>query len=203
MKKALIVVDVQLDFCAGGPLEVPKGDEVVPIINDLMKSGNFDVIIATQDWHPADHLSFAENHPGKKVFDVVKLGEVDQVLWPTHCVQGTRGAQLHPDLCQDKIQYIIRKGMNVGVDSYSAFAENDGKTITGLAELMTALGVEQAYVCGLATDYCVKFTAIDANTDVDVVVVRDACRGVGEESSKKALEEMLTAGIVLINARVS
>ncbi len=174
---ALIVVDVQNDFLPGGALAVPDGDDVVAPINELMN--RFDLVVATQDWHPADHASFASQHPGHDPGSVVDLEGIDQVLWPDHCVQGSAGASFASPLDVAKFDLIVQKGGNRRIDSYSGFFENDRRTATGLEELLRSRGVERVYVVGLATDYCVRFTALDALTlGFETVVVSDACRAV-------------------------
>lgn len=167
MKRALVLVDIQNDFIPGGSLAVPQGDEVVAIANRLMnetgrEKPRYDLVVATQDWHPANHGSFASNHPGKNPFEMGELGGLPQVMWPDHCVQGTVGAEFHPDLDQSGILAVFQKGTNPEVDSYSGLLDNDKKSSTGLAEFLKEQGVTDVDVCGLATDYCVKATAIDA-----------------------------------------
>src|SRR2546422_43606 len=160
IKDALIVVDVQNDFCPGGRLAVQKGDEVVPLVNALAK--RFENVVLTQDWHPPGHRSFATSHPGSRPFDSVKLAYGEQVLWPDHCVQGSDGAALHKDLCVPHAQLVLRKGHHRDVDSYSAFLEADRKTRTGLEGYLEERGIKRVFVCGLATDFCVAWTALDA-----------------------------------------
>ena len=161
MKKALIVVDVQNDFCEGGALAVPKANEIIPYVNLLMEDSTYDEIILTQDWHPANHKSFASNN-GKKVGESIELNGYSQFMWPDHCVQGTKGAELHKDLKQNKISAIIRKGMNPNIDSYSAFFDVNKKNPTGLDGFLKDHNVTSVYICGLAADYCVYYTAKDA-----------------------------------------
>jgi nicotinamidase/pyrazinamidase len=199
--KALILVDVQNDFCPGGALAVPEGDAVVPLANALQKW--FELVIATQDWHPPDHASFALQHPGRKVGDVIELHGAPQVLWPNHCVQSTRGAQLHPKLEIDKIDRVFRKGENREIDSYSGFYDNDHRRSTGLGEYLRERDVEQIYVCGLATDYCVKYTALDAlRLGFETFVVADACRGVNLQDGDVtvALRAMAEAGAKIVQS---
>src|SRR5688572_23285646 len=157
---ALILVDLQNDFIPGGALAVPRGDEVIPTANRL--AAKFDLVVATQDWHPAGHHSFAAAHPGKKVGDVVDLHGLPQVLWPVHCVQDTRGAAFAPGLDVSRIDHVVRKGTDPDIDSYSGFFDNGHRKATGLHEYLTRRGVRHAYVMGIATDYCVKFTVLDA-----------------------------------------
>jgi nicotinamidase/pyrazinamidase len=154
---ALLVVDVQNDFCPGGALAVPDGDAVVPVINLIARA--FPTVVATQDWHPRGHISFASRHQGKNPFEVIEIQGVEQVLWPEHCVEGTPGADFHPELDATSLRFVLRKGTSPEVDSYSAFAENDGRTTTGLAGLLQELGVDRIFVSGLATDICVRATA--------------------------------------------
>ena len=176
-KEALIVVDVQNDFCPGGALAVPKGDAVVPVINRL--AARFDNVVLTQDWHPRGHGSFASSHPGKKPFERIALPYGEQVLWPDHCVQGTPGAELHPALSLPQAQLVVRKGHHRDVDSYSAFLEADRATPTGLAGYLKERGLTRLFVCGLARDYCVAWTADDArDAGFEVTVVEEACRAI-------------------------
>jgi nicotinamidase/pyrazinamidase len=194
-REALVIVDVQNDFCSGGALAVPGGEEVVGPINALQK--RFAVVVATQDWHPREHLSFAANHGGKSVGEVIELNGQPQVLWPTHCVQDTPGAELRADLDQENIAPIFRKGENPAVDSYSGFFDNDHAHATGLGMYLRARGVSTVHLCGLATDYCVRATALDALAEgFGVVLHLDACRGVElrEGDSARAVEEMKAAG---------
>lgn len=192
--KALLIVDVQNDFCPGGALAVPGGDQVVPVINSLI--GSFDIVLQTQDWHPADHLSFASQHAGKSEYDIVKMPYGDQVLWPDHCIQGSRGALFHPDLNTETSQLIIRKGFRPTIDSYSAFYENDHRTPTGLKGFLTEREIETLYVTGLATDFCIKWTVLDAlQAGFNVCVVQDAVMGLDMAGSvKHAWDEMVQAG---------
>lgn len=194
-KDVLIVVDVQNDFCPGGRLAVQKGDEVVPLINELAK--RFDKVVLTQDWHPPGHQSFATSHPGSKPFDSIRLPYGEQTLWPDHCVQGSDGAALHRDLAIPHAQLVIRKGWHQDVDSYSAFLEADRKTRTGLDAYLRAQGVKRAFVCGLATDFCVAWTALDARKlRFAAVVIEDACRAIDMQGSLAAAwQEMKKAGI--------
>jgi len=199
MGKALIVVDVQNDFCPGGALAVPEGDRVVEVINNLRQG--FDLVVFTQDWHPADHASFAANQPGKKVYDVIRLGEADQVLWPVHCVQNTPGAAFHSRLDIRPGDPVFQKGTLTAVDSYSGFMDNDGVHDTGLGDFLREKGVTQLTVAGLATDYCVKFTVLDGlKQGFQVVVAQNGCRGVNltPGDDRKALAEMESAGAGVI-----
>jgi nicotinamidase/pyrazinamidase len=197
-RAALIVVDVQNDFCPGGALAVPGGDAVVPMINELM--GRFDLVVLTQDWHPRGHASFASSHTGANPYDLKAMPYGQQVLWPEHCVQDTEGAAFHAGLDVGRAHTIIRKGYNPAVDSYSAFFENDHTTATGLAGLLRAHGVEQLYVCGLALDYCVRYTAEDGTAlGFAVSVIEDASRAIDLDGSLADTRiSFKSAGIPLI-----
>lgn len=196
----LIVVDVQNDFCPGGALEVPRGDEVVPMINSLQ--GKFAHQVMTQDWHPADHLSFASNHPGKSPFETTELSYGEQVLWPDHCVQGNHGAAFHDELEYNDAEMIIRKGFRKDIDSYSAFYENDRKTSTGLTGYLNSRGFQRVFLTGLATDFCVGYSAIDAAREgFQVYVIEDACRAIDLDGSlERSKQDMHDAGVHLINS---
>ncbi len=186
MARALLVIDVQNDFCPGGALEVPRGDEVVPVINRLMPL--FEAVVFTQDWHPADHLSFASQHAGKPPFTTVEMPYGPQVLWPDHCVQGSRGADFHPDLDQRPAQTIVRKGFRREVDSYSAFFENDRTTPTGLEGWLRSRGIDEVWLAGLATDFCVGYSALDAvRCGFSAFVIEDACRAIDLDGSLAAM----------------
>jgi len=198
---ALIVVDIQNDFCPGGALPVKSGDEVIPVVNRLTPA--FPLVVATQDWHPADHGSFASQHEGCHPLDVVCLDGIEQELWPDHCVAGTRGAEFHPGLDQAPFRAVFRKGMNPTVDSYSALLENDHWTETGLRGYLEGLKVKRVFVCGLASDFCVRYTVLDAlQMGFEAVVVRDACRGVDipDGTADKAFQEMRQAGATVITS---
>lgn len=192
---ALIVVDVQNDFCPGGALAVPGGDEVVPVINRV--AARFDNVVLTQDWHPRGHASFASSHPGKKPFETIELAYGAQVLWPDHCVQGTSGAGFHPELATERAQLVVRKGFHRDIDSYSGFLEADRETTTGLAGFLKEKGFRQLYVCGLATDFCVAWTALDARaTGFEVGVIDDACRAIDLDGSlARAWRDLEAAGV--------
>ena len=199
--KALIVVDIQNDFLPGGALGVPGGDEVVPVANALM--ARLPLVVATQDWHPADHGSFASQHAGRKVGEVIRLNGLEQVLWPDHCVQGTRGAELAPGLDVERIDHVVRKGTDAGIDSYSTFFDNGHRKATGLGDYLRARGVDEVVLCGLATDYCVRFSALDAVAmGLRTNVVLDGCRGVERAAGdvRRALDEMKAAGVNVIAA---
>jgi nicotinamidase/pyrazinamidase len=197
---ALIVVDVQNDFCPGGALAVPRGDEVVPLINRL--AARFENIVLTQDWHPRGHASFASSHPGKKPFETIELAYGAQVLWPDHCVQGTPGAGFHPELATERAQLVVRKGFHRDIDSYSGFLEADRETTTGLAGFLKEKRFRQLYVCGLATDFCVAWTALDARaTGFEVGVIDDACRAIDLDGSlARAWRELESAGVKRIGS---
>ncbi len=198
---ALVIVDVQADFCPGGALAVDEGDAVVPVINRIERE--FKTVVATQDWHPAGHVSFASSHSGKNPLETVRAGGTDQVLWPDHCVQGSRGADFHPDLETDSVALILRKGRDPQLDSYSGFFENDMKTPTGLEFYLRGLGKTRVYLCGLATDYCVFYSALDAaRLGFETFVIEDACRGVDfpKGSVASALDAMRRQGVSIIDA---
>lgn len=192
---ALLVVDVQRDFCARGALAVPDGDAVVPVVNVL--AHRFPLVVLTQDWHPADHSSFASQHRGRQVFDSIAMPYGPQTLWPDHCVMGSAGAALHPDLAVPQAQLVLRKGTHRAVDSYSAFLEADRVTRTGLDGYLAARGVRHVVICGLATDFCVAWTALDARRyGFATSVVEDACRGIDLDGSvARAWQEMAAAGV--------
>ena len=195
----LIVVDLQNDFCPGGALAVPEGDRVIPVVNRLQR--RLDAVVATQDWHPADHGSFAANHPGKHPGDVIELDGLEQTLWPVHCVEHTPGAALHPELDVDRIVKVFHKGMDPRVDSYSGFFDNGHRRATGLGDYLERLGVGEVYVCGLATDYCVAFTALDAaELGFSTYVIEDACRGVELNAGdvQRAIGRMKEKGVRLV-----
>jgi nicotinamidase/pyrazinamidase len=197
---ALVVVDVQNDFFPGGPLAIEGADEIVPVINRLMTVARR--VAAIQEWHPRDHVSFASNHKGKKPGDVVDVGGVRQTLWPDHGVQMTRGAEFHPWLDARRVGLVLRKGARRELDATSAFVENDGKTVTGLAGWLSALGVKQVYVCGIATDSAVRATALDARKlGLESIVVEDACRGFDEaKGGPAAIAELKKAGVKVVRS---
>ncbi len=194
---ALIVIDVQNDFCPGGALDVAGGDEIISRINGLM--GEFATVVLTQDWHPANHASFAANHPGATPFSLIQMPYGPQVLWPTHCVQGTKGAEFHADLRTDPAQMIIRKGFRPGIDSYSAFFENDHSTPTGLEGYLRSRGITTVTLVGLATDYCVAYSALDAaRLGFRATVLEGACRAIDLNGSlAEAQNKMRAAGVAL------
>ncbi|MEO9779605.1 MAG: bifunctional nicotinamidase/pyrazinamidase [Sedimentitalea sp.] len=197
MTRALIVIDVQYDFCPGGALAVPGGDQIVGGINRLMV--DFPTVILTQDWHPAGHSSFASSHPGKAPYETVEMPYGTQVLWPDHCIQGTSGADFHEDLNTDRADMIIRKGYNPAIDSYSAFFENDKTTPTGLEGYLRTRGITDLTMVGLATDFCVNFSAVDAaKLGFSVTLDRDLCRAIDLNGSlAAAMNGMAGAGVKL------
>ncbi|MCC0004369.1 MAG: bifunctional nicotinamidase/pyrazinamidase [Methylobacteriaceae bacterium] len=199
-QSALVVVDVQNCFLPGGSLAVKDGEKVIPVINRLAKA--FPNVVMTQDWHTPGHISFASSHPGKKPFDVIRLPYGDQVLWPDHCVQGTDGAALSKDLNVPNAQLVVRKGFHPDVDSYSALLEADKKTYTGLTGYLKERGIKRLFVTGLATDFCVAWTAIDARmAGFEVYVVDDACRGIDAQGSlMKSWDAMTKAGVKKIQS---
>jgi nicotinamidase/pyrazinamidase len=188
----LLVVDVQNDFCPGGRLPVSRGNEVVPLINRM--APRFAHVVVTQDWHPAEHLSFASMHPGRKAYETIKVPYGTQILWPDHCVQDTDGAQLHPQLHVPHSQLLLRKGFNRQIDSYSAFQENDRRTPTGLAGYLRERGFTRVFLAGLAFDFCVRYSAEDAKQQgFEAVVIEDACRAIDVGGSLSATRERLAA----------
>lgn len=199
-RDVLLVVDMQNDFIPGGALPVKEGDVIVPLVNQL--GAGFEHVILTQDWHTPAHISFASTHPGKKPFETTKLDYGTQVLWPDHCVQGTAGADFHKDLKIHRAELIIRKGYRKQMDSYSAFFEADGKTTTGLSGYVKDRGFRQVYLVGLATDFCVCWSALDARkVGLGAVVIEDACRGIDTNGSLgKAWEQMTKAGVKRIRS---
>jgi nicotinamidase/pyrazinamidase len=199
--KALILVDIQNDFCPGGALAVSEGDQVVPVANRLARA--FELVVATQDWHPPDHGSFAANHDGKEPGQVIDLDGLQQVLWPVHCVQGSDGAAFRADLATDQITRVFQKGTDPTIDSYSGFFDNGHRKSTGLADYLKENGVDKVYVLGLATDYCVKFTALDAQDQgFDTYLVEDGCRGVelADGDVERAIDEMREAGVTIVSS---
>jgi|TARA_B110000211_G_C14057081_1_gene543858 nicotinamidase/pyrazinamidase len=193
--QALIVIDVQNDFCPSGALAVSGGDEIVTGINALM--GEFDAVVLTQDWHPAGHSSFASSHDGKAPFEMTTMPYGDQVLWPDHCIIGSHGAQFHPALNQDRADIIIRKGYNAAIDSYSAFFENDQTTPTGLVGYLRTRGVSELTMVGLATDFCINFSAVDAaKLGFNVTINIGLCRAIDMDGSlASAIDGMKAAGV--------
>jgi nicotinamidase/pyrazinamidase len=199
--RALILVDIQNDFVPGGALAVKEGDKIAAKANLLMSQ--FDVVVATQDWHPAKHGSFAANHEGKNVGEFIDLDGLNQILWPTHCVEGSEGAEFVKDLATDKIDKVFQKGTDPQIDSYSGFFDNGHKKGTGLKEYLEEKNIGDVYVLGLATDYCVKFTALDANKlGFNTFLVKDASRGVDIQAGDvdKAIKEMEDKGIQIVDS---
>ena len=198
---ALLVIDAQNDFCEGGALAVQGGAGIMPLINQL--AARFDTVIATQDWHTPDQISFASNHDGATPFTEIEVAYGPQMLWPDHCLQGTPGADFHPDVAPavQKALAVVRKGYNPAVDSYSGFFENDHRTATGLAGLLRDRGVSRVFLCGLAYDYCVRFTAEDAVREgFEAVVIEDACRAIAPETAAAAKASFAALGVVEIEA---
>ena len=199
--RALILVDLQNDFCPGGALAVPRGDETIAVAQRLLP--HFTTIIATQDGHPADHQSFATQHPGRQPGEIIQLGGQPQVLWPPHCVQDTPGAELHARLDRARVTDVIRKGTDPAVDSYSGFFDNNHTKATGLAEWLETRWVKRVYVMGLATDYCVQATALDARKlGLDVWLIEDGCRAVDREpgDGDRAIATMRDAGVTIVDS---
>ncbi|MBP5952894.1 bifunctional nicotinamidase/pyrazinamidase [Pseudomonas iridis] len=199
-RAALLVIDVQNDFIPGGQLPVPEGDHIVPLINRLARQ--FKQVVIAQDWHPAGHASFASSHPGHQPYDVIQLPYGEQTLWPEHCVQATPGAELHPRLDLPHAQLIIRKGCNPDIDSYSAFLEADRRTTTGLSGYLKERGIDTVYMVGLALDFCVMYSALDARAaGFNAFVVLDACRAIDMNGSlAAAIDRMQGAGVGLIQS---
>ena len=205
-RSALLAVDLQSDFLPGGGLPVPGGDEIVSPIADLMEADLFELIVATQDWHPRDHVSFASNHPGRKAFDRIELYGHEQTLWPDHCVQGTSGANLHPAIPWARAAAIIRKAMNAAIDSYSALRNNwdpqGNRPPTGLAGYLKDRGVEDIFICGLARDFCVKWTAEDAVQEgFQVNVIWDLCRSMNPQCDDLIRRELSAVGAQIITVQ--
>ena len=194
-RDVLLIVDVQNDFCPGGALAVPDGDAIIPPVNRLARS--FAHVILTQDWHPPGHASFASSHPGRSPFEAIEVSYGTQILWPDHCVQGTRGAAFHPRLDVPHAELVLRKGYRCAIDSYSAFRENDRQTPTGLAGYLRERGLERITLCGLATDFCVAFSAIDGReSGFEVTVVTSACGAIDTQGSlARAMRSMSEAGV--------
>ncbi len=199
--RAFLVVDIQNDFCPGGNLAVLGGDAIIPRVNELIE--HFDHVLLTQDWHPPGHHSFASTHAGKAPFETLEMAYGTQILWPDHCVQGAHGAVFHPDLRIDKAELIIRKGFRKEIDSYSAFFENDRTTPTGLAGYLRERGIDTLYLAGLATDFCVKYSALDGRAQgFTVYIVEDAVRGIDTQGSLAlAWKEMRAAGVQIVTSK--
>jgi nicotinamidase/pyrazinamidase len=199
--KALVLVDLQNDFVPGGALGVPEGDQVVPVANRVQSA--FDLVVATQDWHPANHGSFAANHPGRKPGEIIELEGLEQILWPVHCVENTKGAEFLPSLDLSRVAEVFRKGVDPNIDSYSAFFDNAHRRATGLGQYLKQKGVGTIYILGLATDYCVRFTSLDARQlGFDTYVIEDGCRGVelNPGDVEQALGQMREAGVHVIQS---
>ena len=198
---ALILVDIQNDFLPGGTLAVPHGDEVVPLVDGLQQ--RFDLIVATKDWHPSDHGSFAANHPGKNPGDRIVLDGIEQILWPVHCVQDTHGSEFAPSFDTSRIEHVFHKGTERNIDSYSTFFDNAHRRQTGLAHYLEKHGIKDIYLMGLALDYCVKYSALDArHLGLNTYVIVDGCRGIELNPGDigRALEEMKDAGAILLKS---
>lgn len=190
---ALIIVDIQNDFTEGGALAVPDGNSIIPVVNRLQEK--FDIVVATQDWHPAGHKSFASNHDGRKPFEQISLHGLDQVLWPDHCIQGTNGAAFHPDLNTNRVEAVFRKGMDSEIDSYSGFYDNGHRKNTGLAGYLRDRKVTKVFVCGLAADYCVYFTAKDALAEgFDASIIEDATRAIDKTGFENTKKDIVSKG---------
>lgn len=200
MNRALLLIDIQNDFCPGGHLEVPGGDAVVGVANQLAPS--FELVVATKDWHPANHGSFAANHPWRKPGQVIQLNGLDQILWPIHCVQGSFGSEFHPKLNTEIIDEVFYKGTDPDIDSYSGFFDNGHLKSTGLGDFLKEKGIAELFVCGLATEYCVKFTVLDAlELGFKTFVVLEGVKGIDQQDGDvdKALDEMKAKGAVLLH----
>ncbi len=195
----LLLIDLQFDFLPGGSLAVPEGDTILPLLNELQP--RFDLVVATQDWHPAGHRSFASTHPGKELYSEITWQDLPQRLWPDHCVQGSPGAALHPNLDLNRIEAIFRKGTDPELDSYSAFFDNGHRRTTGLSAYLRARGVTEVFVAGLATDYCVYFSAKDARSEgFAVTVIEDATRGIAPDTIAAAKADLLAKGVRYVQA---
>lgn len=199
--RAIILVDIQNDFCPGGALPVKEGDAVVNVANQVMSQ--FELVVATQDWHPSDHKSFASQHPGLNVGEQFTLGDLPQIAWPDHCVQGTTGAEFHPKLDIESVHQVFQKGTDTEIDSYSGFFDNGHKRATEMGDFLLDKGVKEVYVLGLATDYCVKFTALDAiDLGLKTNLIVDGCRGVDLKAGDvdAAILEMESSGVVVMSS---
>lgn len=191
--KALLLIDIQNDFLPDGALAVPDGDQIIPIVNHIQPP--FDLIVATQDWHPPDHKSFASNHAGRKVFETIDLEGLEQVLWPDHCVQGTYGAEFSKQLDTNKVEAIFRKGTNTDIDSYSGFYDNGHRKSTGLADYLRGKNITQVYIAGLAGDYCVYYSAKDAIKEgFDTYIIEDATKAIDTQSFERVKKDIVQRG---------
>jgi nicotinamidase/pyrazinamidase len=198
--KTLIIIDLQNDFIPGGALEVPGGDKIIPVINRLQEK--FELVIATQDWHPDNHMSFASNHQGKKPFDTIKWKGMDQVLWPDHCIQNSPGAEFHPELDARKVEAIFRKGMDKNIDSYSGFYDNGHEKNTGLTGYLRERNASELYFCGLAADVCVNFSLQDALKEgFSATLIEDATNPIDEDEFEKIKKELIAKGCRIINSK--
>ena len=198
---ALIIVDLQHDFIPGGKLAVPLGDQIIPLVNALQDS--FSLVVATQDWHPPNHKSFASNHDGKKPFEKIMLHGLEQILWPDHCIQGSVGAEFHSKLNMNSVEGIFRKGMDPEIDSYSGFFDNGYKKSTGLAGYLRERKVQKVYLCGLAADYCVAYTAKDAlKENFETYIIEDATRAIDLKGFEEAKDEILSLGGQVIQSEM-
>lgn len=198
--KALLLVDVQNDFLPGGALAVPEGDQIIPVLNGIVE--RFDLVVATQDWHPANHLSFASNHPGKKAFEEIELHGLPQTLWPDHCVQDTPGAEFSEKLNSAPVEVIFRKGTDSSIDSYSGFYDNGHRKSTGLSAYLKGKGIERVFLTGLAGDICVYYSALDALKEgFETTVIRDGCRPLDKVRFEKQLEELQSKGATVIDSK--
>lgn len=199
--KALLIVDIQNDFLPNGALGVPEGDKIIPIVNELQDSDEFNLIVGTQDWHPQNHGSFASNHKGKEPLDKTELGGLEQILWPDHCVQGRKGAEFPDELRTDKIEGIFRKGMEEDIDTYSAFFDNGHKKDTGLTGYLRARNIDHVYIVGLAGDFCVNFSIRDAlNQGFKVTLLEDCTRPIDKENFNNVLNELKQIGAEIIQS---
>jgi len=198
--KTLILIDIQNDFIPGGSLEVPQGDEIIPVVNNLQEK--FDLVVATQDWHPQNHVSFASNHDGKEPFEKIELDDMEQILWPDHCVQNSEGAEFHPDLKTTKVEAIIRKGMDPKIDSYSGFYDNGHKKSTGLTGYLKEKGVEELYFAGLAADVCVYFSIKDALKEgFSTTLIEDATRALDDDKFAEMKKELQEKGMKITDSK--
>jgi len=198
--KALVLIDIQNDFIPSGSLVVPNGDEIIPIVNDLQQK--FDLVVATQDWHPQNHMSFASNHDGKEPFEKIELHDMEQILWPDHCVQNSEGAEFHPDLHTKKVEVIIRKGMNPEIDSYSGFYDNGHKKSTGLAGYLREKKVDELYFAGLAADVCVYFSIKDALKEgFSATLIEDATRALNDDKFAEMKKELQEIGMKITDSK--